>query len=291
MFFEKIRDQINIQMKQIIEANALNKKLTQALEYSALAPGKRIRPAFVYATGELFNLSHEILDPIACAIEFIHCYSLIHDDLPAMDNDSLRRGQPTCHVQFDEATAILAGDALQALAMQTLAELPISQISFEKYQRCLVTFSQAIGAKGLVAGQMFDIENENKNASLEEIENTHRLKTGSLIAAAIMLPAILSNCSNAEFKALNHLSDTLGIAFQIQDDILDAEQSTEQLGKTANKDAAQHKSTYVKLLGITGAKEKLLSHLNSAKTSLAIFPEDRKKHLEELIKYNIERTH
>jgi len=232
-------------------------RLHRAMRHATLDGGKRLRARLVYATGRLFELSMTQLDSAAAAVEMIHAYSLIHDDLPAMDDDALRRGKPTVHIAFDEATAILAGDALQALAYETLARAEWPDATKLVALQELMTAS---GSRGMCGGQQLDMDAGGKTLSLADLRNVHALKTGALIKAAIRLPAIVADADGAARAALDAFADDLGLAFQIQDDILDVEASTEQLGKSAGKDAAQAKATYPALLGLDGAKA-LLSEL------------------------------
>jgi farnesyl diphosphate synthase len=226
-------------------------RLHRAMRYATLDGGKRLRARLVYATGRLFGLSMTQLDSAAAAVEMIHAYSLIHDDLPAMDDDDLRRGKPTVHIAFDEATAILAGDALQALAYQTLvrAEWPDAA-----KLAALQELISASGSRGMCGGQQLDMDAGGKTLTLADLQNVHALKTGMLIKAAIRLPAIVADADSDARAALDAFADDLGLAFQIQDDILDVEASTEQLGKSVGKDAAQAKATYPALMGLGGAK-------------------------------------
>ena len=232
-------------------------RLHRAMRHATLDGGKRLRARLVYATGQLFDVRPDRLDAAAAAVEMIHAYSLIHDDLPAMDDDALRRGKPTVHIAFDEATAILAGDALQALAYETLAraEWP-DAVKLAALQELI----SASGSRGMCGGQQLDMEAGGKTLSLADLQNVHALKTGALIKAAIRLPAIVADADREARAALDAFADDLGLAFQIQDDILDVEASTAQLGKSAGKDAAQAKATYPALLGLDGAKA-LLSEL------------------------------
>lgn len=265
-------------------------RLAEAMNYAVLNGGKRVRPLLVYATGELFALPLSLLDPAALAVEFIHSYSLIHDDLPAMDNDDLRRGKPTCHKAFDEATAILAGDALQTLAFQTLAMLDLQHITASQLQALITTLSAASGASGMAGGQMLDLEATGTKLTLEALENIHRLKTGALINASIHLSVILGNASPTEQHALSQFAHHLGLAFQIQDDILDVESSTQQLGKRQGADQALNKPTYVSLLGLSAAKTYLQHTYQQADTALATFG-TRAQRLKELTEYIRIRQH
>ncbi len=229
-------------------------RLHAAMRHAVLGGGKRIRPLLVYAAGAVFHTDERWLDAPATAVELIHAYSLVHDDLPAMDNDAMRRGQPTVHVAFDEATAILAGDALQALAFEVLTEAPVASGLRVAWLRALST---AAGAAGMCGGQALDVDATGQLQTLTDLEHMHRLKTGALIRASVRMGALSGSADEETLRLLDTFADALGLAFQVRDDILDVESSSEQLGKTAGKDAAQAKSTYPGLLGMDGAKAKL----------------------------------
>lgn len=233
-------------------------RLHQAMRYSVLNGGKRLRPALVYATGATLGLGLEQLDAPACAVEFIHAYSLIHDDLPAMDNDDWRRGQPTCHKAFDEATAILAGDALQGLALQILSQ-PTPGISAEQALTMVRTLAQASGAQGMVGGQALDLAAVASTLDVTQLQTIHRLKTGALICACIELPLIAADKDQdaAVATPLRQFADCLGLAFQIQDDILDVAGTMQSLGKQPGGDSKNNKPTYPVLLGLTEAQQQL----------------------------------
>lgn len=245
-------------------------RLHRAMRHATLDGGKRLRARLVYATGRLFATASERLDAAAAAVEMIHAYSLIHDDLPAMDDDDLRRGKPTVHIAFDEATAILAGDALQALAYETLARAEWPDAAKLAALQELMTAS---GSRGMCGGQQLDMDAGGNTLTLAELQKVHALKTGALIKAAIRLPAIVADANNAARAALDAFADDLGLAFQIQDDILDVEASTEQLGKSAGKDAAQAKATYPALMGLDAAKALLLELAERMPRHLARFGE------------------
>ncbi|WP_126943883.1 polyprenyl synthetase family protein [Xanthomonas sp. BRIP62418] len=229
-------------------------RLHAAMRHAVLGGGKRMRPLLVYATGALFGADEDSLDTPAVAVELIHAYSLVHDDLPAMDDDALRRGQPTVHIAFDEATAILAGDALQTRAFELLAAAPVSA---ELRVGWLQSLATAAGAAGMCGGQALDIDATGQLQSLRDLERMHALKTGALIRAAVRMGALTGAATADDQQRLDAFADALGLAFQVRDDILDVESSSAQLGKTAGKDAAQAKSTYPALLGMDGAKAKL----------------------------------
>ncbi|MWX03874.1 octaprenyl-diphosphate synthase, partial [Francisella tularensis] len=251
IFAEKVFDQLN----------CVSKTLLSAMHYSFFSGGKRIRAQFVYAIGEALAIDKSNCDKIAFAVESIHTYSLIHDDLPAMDNDTLRRGKPTCHIKFNEATAILAGDALQALAFEILQDINYSDI--DKLKKINKLFAQYCGASGMVGGQQLDIEGENKKLKIEELQILHINKTAKMFRACIVLPYILSQNQNSQIEdLLVRLSDLIGLCFQIKDDILDVTKTTNELGKTSAKDIDANKSTYVSLMGLKDANKYLLDKKN-----------------------------
>lgn len=229
-------------------------RLHQAIRWSLFAGGKRFRPALVFAVGKTFGADENKLLKAAAAIEMIHTYSLIHDDLPAMDDDDLRRGKATCHVQFDEATAILAGDVLQALAFQSLAE--DESLNAKIRVKLISELAQASGTPhGMVAGQQLDLEAEGREISVAELETIHRNKTGAIIGFSAQSGAIIAEVDTNELKAVANYASHLGLLFQITDDLLDATQTTEILGKTAGKDERANKATYVSLYGLEKAGE------------------------------------
>jgi len=233
---------------------AAPERLHAAMRHATLGGGKRMRPLLVYAAGTTLGASEELLDAPAAAVELVHAYSLVHDDLPAMDDDDLRRGRPTVHVAFDEATAILAGDALQTLAFSVLAEAAASDTLRIGWVRELAAAS---GAAGMCGGQALDIDATGKVQPLPQLERMHALKTGALIRAAVRMGALAGGADAATLARLDGFAAALGLAFQVRDDLLDVEASSEQLGKTAGKDAVQAKSTYPALLGLDGARAKL----------------------------------
>ena len=236
-------------------ANQPPTRLHEAMRYAALAPGKRIRPVLAYATGEALGVSLALLDPAAAAVEFIHAYSLIHDDLPAMDDDDLRRGRPTCHRQFDEATAILAGDALQALAFEALLHDSARGLSDACRLAMVQVLAQASGSRGMAGGQALDLSAVGKKLSLAELENMHKHKTGALIRASVKLGLLASGSSDTDLdQRLERYATCIGLAFQVQDDILDVEGATEVIGKPQGSDADRDKPTYPNLLGTEQAK-------------------------------------
>jgi len=233
-------------------ANSPPVRLHQAMRYVTLAGGKRVRPLLCHAAGEIFSAPLTTLDQLSSAVEMIHVYSLVHDDLPAMDNDVLRRGKPTCHIQFDEATALLVGDALQSLAFYVAAQ-PIADVTPEKQLAMLSLLANAAGSRGMAGGQAIDLEATGESLEIVELEFMHVQKTGQLIQAATLLGAHAGNAQPMDIQNLAHFANRIGLLFQVVDDILDAEASTHALGKTAGKDADSNKATYLTLLGAKSA--------------------------------------
>lgn len=229
-------------------------RLHAAMRHAVLNGGKRMRPLLVYATGTVLGASDDALDAAAAAVELIHCYSLVHDDLPAMDDDALRRGQPTVHVAFDEATAILAGDALQTLAFEVLAHAP--QDAAQRVAM-LAELARASGVAGMCGGQALDIDATGAQIHVSELEHLHALKTGALLRCAVRLGALAANANAPQRAALDRYADALGLAFQIRDDLLDIEGDAATLGKTAGKDTAQDKATFPALLGMDASRARL----------------------------------
>ncbi|GEA59567.1 (2E,6E)-farnesyl diphosphate synthase [Vibrio comitans] len=263
--------------------------LIQAMRYGLLLGGKRARPFLVYATGSVFGLNDESLDTPASAIECIHAYSLIHDDLPAMDDDELRRGQATCHIEFDEATAILAGDALQTLAFSILAEGKLAPQAESYRIKMVQSLASASGASGMCLGQSLDLEAENRQVSLDELKLIHRNKTGALIKSAIQLGALAAGEQGIEqLPRLTAFAEKIGLAFQVQDDILDITSDTETLGKPQGSDLALNKSTYPSLLGLEGAQAKAKLLLEKALLELEGIPYNTDL-LEQFARYVVER--
>ncbi|MCK5719331.1 MAG: (2E,6E)-farnesyl diphosphate synthase [Thiomargarita sp.] len=247
--------------------------LHEAMRYATMGGGKRIRPILTYLTGEALNIDLALLDAPACAVELIHAYSLVHDDLPAMDNDDLRRGKPTCHKAYDEATAILVGDALQTLAFYLLShDSQLNKIATNKRLKMVEILALATGSRGMAGGQAIDMESIGKSLNIAELENMHVHKTGALIRTSINLAMLASETiTEAQQQKLDHYAKCIGLAFQIQDDILDVESNTEVLGKQQGSDIAHNKVTYPALLGLSGAKQMALELVNDAKSSLNIF--------------------
>ena len=267
-------------------------QLQEAMRYSVIGGGgKRVRPVLVYAAGQALNINMEKLDACACAVEIIHAYSLIHDDLPAMDDDDLRRGRPTCHKAFDDATAILAGDALQALAFEVLARDHNMDCTADTRLNMICLLAEASGSIGMAGGQAIDLDAVGKSLSLEQLENMHILKTGALIKASVLLGAMCSsNVSKTMLTQLETYAHCVGLAFQIQDDILDVVADTETLGKPQGSDEQQNKPTYPSLLGLDGARQRAMDLHQQALSALEIFDESANP-LRQLSAYIVERTH
>jgi len=245
-------------------------RLHEAMRYCVLGGGKRMRPLLCHAAGEALGADPRSVDSAACAVELIHAYSLVHDDMPCMDDDVLRRGRPTCHVEYDEAIALLVGDALQTLAFQVLAEAPAELVSPSPQRRLsmISLLAHATGSRGMAGGQAIDLGAVGMALTVEELEFMHIHKTGALIRAAVLLGAHCGEADDATLQALGHYANRAGLLFQVVDDILDAEGSTVTLGKTAGKDAAQDKPTYVSMLGLNHAKELATRLRNEAHAAL-----------------------
>jgi len=246
--------------------------LHAAMRYSALGNGKRIRPALVYATADALCVDHDFLDIVAAAIELMHCYSLIHDDLPAMDDDDLRRGKPTCHKAFDEATAILAGDAMQALAFDLLTNCNIIGPSQEKRAQLTSILARTVGSRGMAGGQAMDLAVVNTSLTIDQLEQVHRKKTGCLIYACINMAQVCTDSLSREKRqGLLNFADNLGIAFQIRDDILDEISDTQTLGKPQGSDRLLNKPTYVSVLGCEESEQLCRSYYQNALDNIASF--------------------
>lgn len=262
--------QVDAELDRRIEACGASERLQSAMRYSVLGGGKRVRPALCLAAARAVGGSDDQALTAACAVELIHAYSLVHDDLPAMDNDELRRGRPTTHIAFDEATAILAGDALQTLAFELLAGDPA--LPPEPRLTLIRELARASGYQGMVGGQAIDLESVGKTLTLAQLETMHRHKTGALIEASVRMGALATGTGNS--RALSALSDyarALGLAFQVQDDLLDVEGDTDIIGKPQGSDAARAKPTYPALLGVNGARVHLASLLETTLSSLESF--------------------
>jgi len=264
-------------LQRLLPASAVApQRLHQAMRYSVLDGGKRVRPLLAYAAGELAGAAPDRVEIAAAAVELIHAYSLVHDDMPCMDDDVLRRGKPTCHVEYDEATALLVGDALQSLAFQLLAEHRLNDDARQQLQMVKL-LAVASGSRGMAGGQAIDLASVGQQLTLPELENMHIHKTGALIRAAILLGAHCGNPAPAQLDKLDHFGKLIGLAFQVVDDVLDCEADTATLGKTAGKDVEHDKPTYVSLLGLPGAKDMIRRLHREALESLSEFDESARR--------------
>lgn len=279
--------------EQLTDLALGDNKLKESMQYSLLLGGKRLRPFLVYATGELFNVPLEDLDAPAAALEAVHTYSLIHDDLPAMDDDDLRRGHPTNHKEFDEATAILAGDTLQTFAFKLLSSHSYQQVKAEQVLQLIGLLSQ--NSIYMCAGQSIDLQQTNtvigdSDAALAQLKNMHKLKTGALIKAAILMGATAGNANEKEIEILSRYAEAIGLAFQVWDDVLDIISDTDTLGKPQGSDLEANKMTYPAILGLQGAQQKAQDLVQQAVQDLALLPYNTEL-LQQLANYIIERDH
>ena len=285
---EQVRNQINTELDRLLPIpETKDARVVEAMRYSAIGSGKALRPFLAITVGEVLGLNPITALRIGVAIEMLHTYSLIHDDLPAMDNDTLRRGKPTNHIQFDEATAILAGDALQAKAFEILAD-PETSSDGEVRSELTFALAKAAGVSGMVGGQMVDLIGETDQLTLEEIERMQTLKTGALLKFSCIAPAIAAKADENIIKALTQYAFNLGLMFQITDDILDVEGDSGLVGKTLGKDSKTHKSTFVSVLGLDRAKTLAKSLAEKGMESLSIFG-DKADLLKEVLTYILER--
>ena len=251
--------------------NTVPQRLHTAMRYAVIGGGKRIRPLLAFAAGEVSNSPLTQVTAAACAVELIHAYSLVHDDLPCMDDDTLRRGKPTCHIAFDEPTALLAGDSLQSLAFDILSNAPIT--SPAQHIAMIQLLARASGSLGMAGGQAIDLGNVGQTIGLAELEHMHRLKTGALIEAAVLMGALCGDpLESSQREQLNTYAHAIGLAFQVIDDVLDATASSQQLGKTAGKDALHDKPTYVSLMGCDAANQFALDLHAEAIAALQTLP-------------------
>lgn len=263
--------------------------LAEAMAYCLFNGGKRIRPTLMYATGEALSIPDAPgLDTLAAAVECVHAYSLVHDDLPAMDDDDLRRGKPSCHIAFNEATAILAGDALQTLAFQWLAEDP--ELDAPLKVALISRLAHGSGMHGMVLGQAIDLGAVNQNLDIAQLERMHQRKTGALISASIAMAARVGQASDVQIRALEHYAHALGLAFQVRDDILDVTSDTTTLGKHSGADSKLNKPTYVSLLGLKGAQQRADELYKHALQAIESF-DDNARWLRALAAYTVERKH
>lgn len=268
-------------------AHIAPQRLHEAMRYAVLEGGKRVRPLLAFGAGEVAHAQSERLETVAAAVELVHAYSLVHDDLPCMDDDVLRRGKPAVHVEYDEATALLVGDALQSLAFQLLAEHRLADSAHAQLEMVRV-LALAAGSRGMAGGQHIDLESTGKSLGLPELEYMHIHKTGALIRAAVTLGAACGQVSEKERQRLDHYAKAIGLAFQVVDDVLDYDTSTATLGKTAGKDSKQGKPTYVSALGLSRAREFAEELRAEAHAALEVF-EGRARRLAQLADFVVLR--
>ena len=288
-YIKSLQDRASAVLESRLNFTSHSERLVNAIHYAVHGGGKRIRPLLCYASAEAVGGTLDKADDCACAVELIHAYSLVHDDLPAMDNDELRRGQPTSHIKFDEATAILAGDALQSLAFELLANA--GKIDPSSSLEMIRILSEAAGWKGMVAGQSLDIESAGKIKNEKDLALMHRLKTGALITASVKMGAISTGlASTTSLAQLETFATCMGLAFQIKDDILDVEGETEVLGKQQGQDQSLNKPTYPAILGLEEARKRMLALFEEGTQALDSFGMNAEK-LKGIASYIIERRH
>ena len=288
IWLERLEDKLNLVLPG---GEQTPEQLHQAMRYAVLGSGKRFRAALVYATGESVGVDLNILDVPACAIELVHAFSLIHDDLPAMDDDAVRRGKPSCHLAFDEATAILAGDALQTLAFESIADDAYLDVSDATRLKMITILAQAVGSQGMAGGQVIDLQSTNQALSESALKALHEMKTGALISASVILGAIANESINPKLlDALQRYAAAVGLGFQIADDILDEISDPALLGKSQGADKRQGKSTYLSLLGERTARQAAETQLTLAKQALQALPLEAPL-LNELAQFAIQRRY
>jgi len=290
-YLKDVRKPVDEMLQHYLGAQSSATRVSCAMTYSVMAGGKRLRPVLCIAAAETVGGKRETVLPLACALEFIHTYSLIHDDLPAMDDDDKRRGKPTCHVQFDEATAILAGDALLTLAFEILAATG-SRCAPDSQYRWLLAIAQiasAAGFKGMIEGQMRDMAFEGTVISTSELESLHRLKTGKMIETSVVTGALVSGASKRQQQVLHTYAQNIGLAFQVADDILNVKGDPERLGKSTGTDQLRGKNTYPSLLGLSGAEMLAGRLVDNALKVLDVFDNEADS-LRAIANYVIERN-
>jgi geranylgeranyl diphosphate synthase type II len=288
-YFTRHNKRINSALKSLLSTSEKADRILEAMTYSLMAGGKRIRPVLCLAAAEVAGGDPEDTLPAACALEMIHTYSLIHDDLPAMDDDALRRGKPTCHMAFDEATAILAGDALLTLAFQTLSSIePRKAKQAERWLRVIQLISHAAGYCGMIQGQMLDIASEGEQLTLAELKSMHHLKTGALIVASISSGAVLGGLNSTRISMLQSYAQNIGLAFQVTDDILNVEGDPEIMGKAVGTDKLRNKVTYPSLLGLEESKDFARQLVEDALQALESF-DQKAEPLRAIAKYIVNR--
>ena len=288
-YLDQCRQQVDRELDRCLARHATSERLQETMRYSVLGGGKRVRPALCMAAARAMGSDESTALAPACALELIHAYSLVHDDLPAMDDDDLRRGRPTAHIAFDEASAILAGDALQTLAFALLSDAPA--LSDRQRVTMISELARASGHQGMVGGQAIDLESVGRQLSVAQLEAMHRHKTGALIEASVRLGALTSETvTERQLTNLTDYASALGLAFQVQDDLLDIEGDTEVIGKRQGSDAARAKPTYPALLGIEGARQHLARLLDEALSALESFDSEADT-LRAMADYVVARSH
>ncbi len=288
-FIKQSQSRVESRLESVLDNVTSTENLSDAMKYTCLAGGKRIRPILVYATCDALGVELSKADNAACAVELVHCYSLAHDDLPSMDDDDVRRGKPSLHIAFDEATAILTGDALQSMAFELLAQE--STVSVTNRIRMVNELAQAIGANGMVAGQDLDFSASGKHLNESQLANLHNRKTGALIQASLRLGALCKEEVEASvLETLKEFGEAVGLAFQVQDDILDVTENTESLGKPQGSDALKAKPTYVSILGLDAARARATELTEQAHSILDSLEFDVSL-LRELASYITQRKH
>ena len=288
-YLDQCRQQVDRELDRCLARNTTSERLQETMRYSVLGGGKRVRPALCMAAARAMGSDESTALAPACALELIHAYSLVHDDLPAMDDDDLRRGRPTAHIAFDEASAILAGDALQTLAFALLSDAPA--LSDRQRVTMISELARASGHQGMVGGQAIDLESVGRQLSVAQLEAMHRHKTGALIEASVRLGALTSETvTECQLSNLTDYASALGLAFQVQDDLLDIEGDTEVIGKRQGSDAARAKPTYPALLGIEGARQHLARLLDEALSALESFDSEADT-LRAMADYVVARSH
>jgi geranylgeranyl diphosphate synthase type II len=282
--------QINVALEKIFHGSQPSEPIIEAMKYSLMAGGKRIRPVLCLASAEAVGGNPQAVLPAACALEMVHTYSLIHDDLPAMDDDDLRRGKPTCHVAFDEATAILAGDALLTLAFQVLSSVRVtSENQASGWLKVIQMISTAAGYQGMIRGQMLDMAAEGQHLTVDELKSMHALKTGALIEASLHCGALLADARGHQMETLNVYARNIGLAFQVTDDILNVEGNPNEMGKAVGTDQLRGKNTYPAILGIDSSRRFAETLVDEALEALEVF-DIRAEPLRALATYVIERN-
>jgi len=272
VYIDKKNQQINVALEKILHASIPSEPIVEAMKYSLMAGGKRIRPVLCLAAAEAVGGKPQAVLPAACALEIVHTYSLIHDDLPAMDNDDLRRGKPTCHVAFDEATAILAGDALLTLAFQVLSSVQSTTGNQASgWLKVIHIISTAAGYRGMIRGQMLDMAAEGQHLTVDELKSMHVLKTGALIEASLLCGALLAGARKRQMDILKTYARSIGLAFQVTDDILNVEGNPKIMGKAVGTDELREKSTYPAILGLERSRQFAKDLVDEALQALEVF--------------------